>query len=886
MFTLAITLFQWQRSTNLSEQHQGDGKMAREKNLLKFAFTISVGAMAAVIAAPAWAQNEGATEAAEAAPGDAIIVTGTRRTDRTVADSPVPIDIISSEALQNSGATETNRLLNNLVPSFNFPQPSLTDGTDSLRPATLRGLAPDQVLVLVNGKRRHLSSLLNLNGSVGRGSAGVDMNAIPPIAIDRIEVLRDGASSLYGSDAIAGVINIQLKKREGGKAQISYGKYVTSMEGVGDVTNVTQPTTATGDPTVTLSTSDRKRRDGETYTFATNIGLPVGDGNYLNFTAEYKDRSPTNRSGADIRRQYAGINDPRELTFNRFSHRFGDGESKDFNFFINAGTELSEAVELYYFGSYGVRDANGAGFYRRALDARNRDFAANPNGSVPFYPDGFLPLINTNINDISAAVGLRGEVSGWDADLSVVYGSNRLDYSIENSFNVSLGGLVSARKFDAGGLRSGQTAVNLDVRRDMELGLANPVSLALGAEYRNENYKIRPGEVQSYVAGPFFFTNGGAPGAQVFPGFSPRTAVDESRDSYAGYVELDTDISDAFNVQAAGRFEHFSDFGNTVNGKVAARLEPIEGIALRGSVSTGFRAPGLAQQFFSTTSTNNVNGQLIEIGTFPVSSPIAVALGSQPLDAEKSLNFGAGVTFSMFSGLNVTVDYYNIKIRDRITLTENLQGSDVVAILNAAGVVGTSARFFVNGIDTKTQGIDVVASYRVPDFGLGKLRLNAGLNINNTKITDRRVFSGFTAQRLFARPESLRLTDGQPSDKVNLGLSWDIDNFGLTANANRFGKVFLPGPSNDITIAQGAAPGDLTLSPKWVVDLELRFKPTEFISLAVGANNLLDEYPDRLPFGTVNGFNFGLNTAFLPYSSQSPFGFSGRFLYGRLSIDF
>ena len=860
--------------------------MAREKNFLKFAFTISVGAMAAVIAAPAWAQNEGAMEAAETAPGDAIIVTGTRRTDRTVADSPVPIDIISSEALQNSGATETNRLLNNLVPSFNFPQPSLTDGTDSLRPATLRGLAPDQVLVLVNGKRRHLSSLLNLNGSVGRGSAGVDMNAIPPIAIDRIEVLRDGASSLYGSDAIAGVINIQLKKREGGKAQISYGKYVTSMEGVGDVTNVTQPTTATGDPTVTLSTSDRKRRDGETYTLATNIGLPVGDGNYLNFTAEYKDRSPTNRSGADIRRQYAGINDPRELTFNRFSHRFGDGESKDFNFFINAGTELSEAVELYYFGSYGVRDANGAGFYRRALDARNRDFAANPNGSVPFYPDGFLPLINTNINDISAAVGLRGEVSGWDADLSVVYGSNRLDYSIENSFNVSLGGLVSARKFDAGGLRSGQTAVNLDVRRDMELGLANPVSLALGAEYRNENYKIRPGEVQSYVAGPFFFTNGGAPGAQVFPGFSPRTAVDESRDSYAGYVELDTDISDAFNVQAAGRFEHFSDFGNTVNGKVAARLEPIEGIALRGSVSTGFRAPGLAQQFFSTTSTNNVNGQLIEIGTFPVSSPIAVALGSQPLDAEKSLNFGAGVTFSMFSGLNVTVDYYNIKIRDRITLTENLQGADVVAILNAAGVVGTSARFFVNGIDTKTQGIDVVASYRVPDFGLGKLRLNAGLNINNTKITDRRVFSGFTAQRLFARPESLRLTDGQPSDKVNLGLSWDIDNFGLTANANRFGKVFLPGPSNDITIAQGAAPGDLTLSPKWVVDLELRFKPTEFISLAVGANNLLDEYPDRLPFGTVNGFNFGLNTAFLPYSSQSPFGFSGRFLYGRLSIDF
>ena len=257
-----------------------------KRHFSTLAISISSAALLVGMASPAVAQEEAAT-AEEVAPENAIIVTGTRRTDRTVADSPVPIDIISSEALQNSGTTETNRLLNNLVPSFNFPQPSLTDGTDSLRPATLRGLSPDQVLVLVNGKRRHLSSLLNLNGSVGRGSAGVDLNTIPPIAIDRIEVLRDGASSLYGSDAIAGVINIQLKKREGGKAQVSYGKYITSMEGVGNVTAVTQPTTATGDPTVTISAADRKRRDGETYTFATNIGLPVGDNSYLNFTAEY-----------------------------------------------------------------------------------------------------------------------------------------------------------------------------------------------------------------------------------------------------------------------------------------------------------------------------------------------------------------------------------------------------------------------------------------------------------------------------------------------------------------------------------------------------------------------------------------------------------------------
>jgi iron complex outermembrane receptor protein len=831
------------------------------------------------IAAPAVAQD-GASDASDSA---TIIVTGTRRTDRTIADSTVPIDVISSEMLQNSGTTETNRLLNQLVPSFNFPQPSLTDGTDSLRPATLRGLAPDQVLVLVNGKRRHLSSLLNLNGSVGRGSSGVDMNTIPPLAIDRIEVLRDGAASQYGSDAIAGVINIQLKRREGGRAQISYGKYITTMEDVAQVASVAPTTTANGDPVITFTGRDRKRRDGDTYTFATNIGLPVGEGGYFNVTAEYKDRAPTNRSGPDIRRNYAGIGDPRETTFNRYAHRFGDGESKDMNFFFNAGMDVGPGFELYSFGSYGVRDANGAGFYRRALDVRNADWA---NGGQPFYPDGFLPLITSEIRDIAIAGGVRGETAGWNLDLSINYGTNRLNYGVENSFNTSLGGLNSPRKFNAGGLRSGQMSVNFDAARSIDFGMGD-TTLALGGEWRNENYKIVPGEVSSYIAGPFTFTNGAAPGSQVFPGFSPTTAIDASRDSFAGYLELDADISDIFNVQVAGRYEHFSDFGDTVNGKIAARLEPVSGLALRGSISTGFRAPGMAQQFFSTTSTNNVAGVgLIEIGTFPVGSPIAVALGAQPLDPEKSVNIGGGIAFNMISGFSLTVDYYRIKIKDRITLTENLQGADVVAILQAAGVAGTSARFFVNGIDTRTQGLDIVGSYRLPDFGAGRFTLTAGYNINDTKITGRRTFSGFTAQRLFARPESFRLTDGQPSNKFNAGIDWEAGPAGMTLRANRYGKVFLPGPSLDITIPMGAAPGDVTLSPKWIVDLEFRFRPVQPVQLAVGANNLLDEYPDRLPFGTVNGFNFGLNNSFLPYSSQSPFGFSGRFVYGRLSVDF
>jgi len=867
------------------------------KLISALAVTVSSTALFVAAANPAFAQQGTSAQEAEAeeATGiDAIIVTGTRRTDRTVADSTVPVDVISGDELLNSGTTETNKLLNQLVPSFNFPQPSLTDGTDSLRPATLRGLAPDQVLVLVNGKRRHQSALVNLNGSVGRGSTAVDLNTIPPLAIERIEVLRDGAASQYGSDAIAGVINIQLKKGIGGRAQATFGKYITEMEDVGQVDTVSLTTGLADNPVITYTGNDRKRRDGDTYTFASNFGLPLGDSGYLNLTAEYKDRSPTNRSGPDIRRNYFNAGDPREATFNRYAHRYGDGVSKDLNFFVNAGFEFSDSAEFYTFGSYGIRDGNGAGFYRRSSDVRNRDWAASTTTFVPIYADGFLPLIASEIVDISAAAGLRGAMSGWDYDLSVVYGSNRLNYNIENTVNTSLGSVVSARRFDAGGLRSGQTSINLDLRRDLDIGIGQSVSLAFGGEYRNENYKIVPGELQSYLNGPFSAAPfNAAGGSQVFPGFRPANATDVSRDSFAGYLELDADLSDSLTVQLAGRYEHFSDFGDTINGKAAARYEVFEGVALRGSISTGFRAPSLAQQSFATTSTNNVGGVLIEVGTFPVSSPVAIALGAQPLEPEKSLNIGGGVTFTPVSGLSITADYYNIAIKDRITLTENLQGADVLALLTTAGVTGvSSARFFINGIDTRTTGLDIVASYRVPEFGLGKFRVSVGYNLNNTKITDRRVFSGFTAQRLFARQESFRLTDGQPKNKLNLSLDWDYDNVGMTLRTNRYGEVFLPSGfstaanNNNIATGPGIVPGDIFLSPKWVTDLEFRFKPVESVSIAFGANNLLDVYPDRLPFGTVDGVNYGFNNSFLPYSSQSPFGFSGRFVYGRVSVEF
>ncbi|MFM9828437.1 MAG: TonB-dependent receptor plug domain-containing protein [Sphingomonas sp.] len=854
-------------------------------------FGATASGIALLAAAPAFAQAAPANPQED--PGDTITVTGSRLSDRTVADSPVPIDVITAEQLTTSGFTETNKVLNQLVPSFNFPQPSLTDGTDSLRPATLRGLSPDQVLVLVNGKRRHTAALLNLNGSVGRGSSAVDLNEIPPIAIDRIEVLRDGASSLYGSDAIAGVINLGLSKKTGVRAQVTYGQYETTLSGVSEISGV--QTGANGLPVVAtagggsndllqlITSGPRRRSDGATITLATSLGLPVGDRGYFVASGQFVDRDPTNRSGADPRRQYPTIGDPRELTFNRFSHRFGDGKAVDFNFFVNAGYDLLPDVQVYAFGSYGIRDANGAGFYRRANDVRNRDFAASTTTFVPFYPDGFLPLIASQIEDVSGTLGVKGDIGGgWNADLSVVYGSNQLDYSVENSFNVSLGGLNSPRVFDAGGIAAGQTVVNLDFSHKFDLGFVKSFGLAFGGEYRDENFKIRQGSVASFINGPFT-ANGAAGGAQVFPGFRPNNEVDVSRNSFAGYAEIDTDIIDALNVQVAGRFEHFSDFGDTLNGKIAARLELIKGIAVRGSISTGFRAPSLAQQFFATTSTNNVGGQLIEVGTFPVSDRVAIALGSRQLRAEKATNFGGGLTFAPVRGLNVTVDYYNIGIRDRVTLTENLQGAAVVGILQAAGINNvTSARFFVNGVNTRTQGVDVVATYRLPDFGAGRFRFTAGYNYNTTAITSRATLPSLPGLLLFGRTESFRLTDGQPRDKLNLSLDWSLGKFGANIRTNRFGSVFVPGGSTNIALGRGDGPGDFTLTPKWVTDVEAHVGLIRGFDIAVGANNVFDVYPDRSPAGGV----FGNNAFFLPYSSLSPFGFNGRFLYVRGSINF
>ncbi len=916
--------------------------------------SILLASIAAGVMTPVHAQTPPTQTAAaeEADSSETIIVTGTRRTDRTVADSPVPVDVISSEALTNTGLTETNKILNSLVPSFNFPQPSIADGTDVLRPASLRGLAPDQTLVLVNGKRRHVSALLNINGTVGRGSAAVDLNLIPGLAIERIEVLRDGASSQYGSDAIAGVINIQLKKASsGGTATATYGKYETTLDGVANVTGLQssagQPVADPTDSRVLAANTsgERKAHDGATYTLATNIGLPLGKDGYFNVTAEYRDRNATNRAGYDLRPNYnrpaPPLFDTRELTFNRLEFKFGDAKTEDYNFFVNTGAPITDTIDFYAFASYGKRNGLSAANYRQQSAAANRDFstitpATTPNAAnfTPLTPDGFLPFIDTDLKDYSITGGMKTVIAGWDLDFSVGYGHNSFDYTVRNSLNTSYG-TASQRTFDAGGLRFGQIVENVDLTHEYDVGFAKPLSVAIGGEFRSEDFKIVPGDLQSYTTGPLFraaITNttavnctaqGGvfnagtsvcsfpgraaAAGAQGFPGIPANSATDVNRHSYAGYVELDADPVQGFTATVAARYEHFSDFGDTFNGKLALRYEPVEGYALRGSVSNGFRAPSLHQQYFTTTSTNFINGLPVDISTLAVNSPVARALGSKDLKPEKSTNYSIGGTANPISGLTFTVDYYHIKIKNRVVLTENLgaagagtsaQNTAVKALLDANGFQSVgAARFFINGLDTTTEGVDAVASYRLPLDNLGTWTLTAAYNHNNQKIDKRLNALGPLATIpglvLFGRVEGIRFTDGQPSSKVVLSADGKVGDFGLTARSTRYGKVVSPGaasPIADPTSLTLLGPDDIQLGAKWITDLELRYDLFDKrLGLAIGANNLFDVYPDRSPFGnrpTAIGGQYPVNQYYLPYSGFSPFGFNGRFLYARASVKF
>ncbi|MEH3158661.1 MAG: TonB-dependent receptor [Sphingomonas taxi] len=771
--------------------------------------------------------------------GEDIIVTGTRTQGRSRLDSASPVDVLSGASLQRQGTTELGAALATIAPSIDFPRPSANDATDAIRPATLRGLSPDQTLVLINGIRGHTSANLNTNGTVGRGSAAVDLNTVPTVALDRIEVLRDGASAQYGSDAIAGVINLRLRQaRSGGGAQVNYGFYDTQVDTANNSRHVT------GEHAVTASAWQ---------------GIGFGSDGYITLSGEYLKRQPTNRADIDTR-----------VSPNRITGRYGDPEVEQYTGFVNAGTSLTDSLSLYAFGGYQDRDSRGAAFPRIA--ASNASAATLRQLALAGYPNGFLPIINTKTKDINSAVGLRGAVSGFDVDLSVSYGRNTVDFRTLNSANYAYGS-ATPRNFYDGAVAYDQYVAGLDVTRKFDV--FQSLNLAFGIEGRREGYKITAGERASYDY-PATATDavaGSAPGAQGFGGFAPRNATKRNRRSGSAYLDLEAQVTDALLVGLAGRVEDYSDFGSTANGKLSLRYDIAPWFALRGTASTGFRAPSLQQQYFTQVASVVTNGIPILTGTVPSTNEVGAALGGLPLQPEKSTNLSVG-TVIRAGGFDLTLDAYRIHIRDQIGLSENIAAtfSPQVATLLAPFNV-SAARFFINGLASTTKGLDAVAHYRWRTTGAGAFDFTVAGNLNTIEVT-RVPTSTATlnpAPTLFARSRIFTLEQGTPGEKVTGTIDWSLDKLGALARVTYYGDVNQPG-----TLANGSA--DVHTGRHAITDLELRYAGPKGAQIGLGVSNLFDVYPDRQ--SAANN-----STGVLGFPYFSPFGFNGRYLYARVGVN-
>lgn len=777
-----------------------------------------------LIALPVFAQ--------EAAPANAqddvteVVVTGSRTPPRSRLDTLSPVDVIRKDALDAQGSTELAQTLSRVAPSLTFPRPSAVDGTDSIRPASLRGLSPDQTLVLVNGKRRHSSAQVNTNGSTGRGSSAVDLNAIPTAALGNVEILRDGASAQYGSDAIAGVVNLRLREaRSGGSLSATYGQYNTDVD---------------------AARSSRKEEDGRTYNLSGWVGLPLGADGFLTVSGEYRNRESTNRADTDPR-----------VTPNRVTSRYGDPEQESLALFANAGKPLENGWEVYGTAGFQTLESESAAFFRNATNAGN---------VAAIYPDGFLPLINVKSKDYSATVGTRGQWGDWASDYSLTWGRNELEYNTLNSVNASYG-TASKTSFYDGKVTYDQLVLNADISREFPIGFYSPLTFALGVEGRHETYQIEAGELQSWALGP---NTSLTAGAQGFIGFQPSNAVDVNRDSFGLYAELGATIVPRLSFDFAARAEKYSDFGDNLSGKLALRYELTDNLAVRGSLSTGFRAPSLQQQYFTSTASVVSGGVVVETGTFPASSAVAKTLGAPDLKAEESTNVATGLVYRK-GPFELTLDAYKIRIDDRIVLTENLSGtSEITALLQPYGV--TAARFFTNGVDTETTGVDLVANYRLPTDGFGRFNFNLAWNNGNTEI--KRLPGANTVSSLqnppvlFARVRQYIITNSTPENKGSFAVDWTGGKWSANGRATYYG---------DVIDSASVYTNDIHTGDKTLIDLSASYKIAGKTSVTVGADNVFDVYPDKT-VASLQG-----SQGALAFTRFSPFGFNGRYVYARLT---
>lgn len=837
--------------------------------------------MVALCSSPAMAQSTSASEKAaeiqsEGSPTDAatadIVVIGSRSNQaRSSTDTAAPVDIINTAELSSSGRTELAQQINFIAPSFNSAKQTISNGTDHIDPATLRGLGPDQTLLLINGKRQHTTALVNVNSTVGRGSVGYDLNTVPTLAVERIEVLRDGAAAQYGSDAIAGVINIALKKADHG----------FSMQNQVGIT---------------------KQGDGFNYTGAVNGGMKLGDaGGFLNGTLQYTYREPTNRTGtynntvylaplpatrfttpltaAELARQAADNVIVAQRKFDRRGMIVGNAKAVGYNAFVNAGLPIGADWEAYSFGGASLRKGRAAGFYRYPNAPRT--------SNLTLFPDGFLPFIETRIVDKTAAIGIRRDVKDdWTVDLSTKYGSNAIDFEVDNTINASMGA-ASPTHFYAGQLKFQQFTTNADVARTWTntMGLET-LTLAFGSELRFDKYGIKRGQVESYGD----YNPVGTPaaqilasGTQVFGGFRPSNEVDASRRSIGVYADIESDITNKLLLGGAVRYENYSDFGGNVSGKFVGRYKLSDTFAIRAGVNKGFRAPSLHQRFYSAVATQFITvggvNQQREVTTVRNDSDIARRLGFPALKPETSLSYSVGITAKVNNVLSLTIDAYQIDIDNRIVISGRFSNTIPQLAQFFAGTNITEAQFFTNAIDTRTRGIDAVLTGQ-HEFGDGS-RFNGtiALNLNNTKIKGGAagvrtpaLLSGF-GETLLNREERGRIEVNQPRSKIIVSGSYEVGRITARLQATRFGEIS--------TIAPVLPEQDQTFSPKIVTDISFGYKVSKGVKLTVGANNFFDVYPDKVADPRLT------NDGTVPYSRfATQFGFNGASYFLGLNLDF
>ncbi len=766
---------------------------------------------------------------------DEVILVGSRIKPRTAIESAVPIDNISVKELTQTGQTSVDQMLNYKVPSYNASSQTVSDATAHFDPADLRGMGPSRTLVLINGKRKNYSSLLYINDTPGKGEVGVDMKSIPASAIERIEVLRDGASAQYGSDAIAGVINIVLKK------DVEF---------------------------TTINTSAGVTTEGDGFNIKTDVNTAVkifGDG-YLNVTAAYLSQEHTDRSGKPGKDDLfeKDSTDPWIIDHPNLGVTVGMPDMVQNDIFFNAGIPLKGGAEVYSFGGITYRQGKSFGLYRPPY------WVSDPHNIFQEGDDydGFQPTFETSIFDNTLAVGLKGKSRDWNYDISTMNGSNTVDYTIGSTINVLMGA-ESPTRFKAGGYEFNQMVNNFDMSRQF-----GKLSIAVGSEFRVENYVTLAGEEASYFG----------EGSVSFPGLRPRDEADEDRHNIGIYTELEYDVDENLLIGGALRFENYSDFGENISSKINARYQLMDDkLTIRGSASTGFRAPSLHQIYFSNIQTLISGGTVSNQATLNNNDPAIQKLGVPKLDAETSENFTIGLAMKPIPEVFVTIDYYNISIDDRILFTNEI-GKDtdtltinpVEEILLANSV--TSIKFFINAVNTTTQGVDIVVSTTKIEVGNGKGSASVAFNWNETEIDgeiDIPKIIEDAGYEIFDRKEQARILTARPNVKFVLGLNYEQDKFNISLSNTYFGEVTWQ--------HAGDPTKDQTFDGKVITDLALGYKCNDWIRANIIVKNLFNVYPDEID--TKGDVVTDLGGRFKYPWEVNQFGFTGTILSGGLTFE-